>query len=287
MKYRLMTIVLMTCISLNITAQTNTFSRSAYIASYRLEVTYNKTTNLVFPAAITSVDKGSQDILAEKATGVENILRVKADIKDFSETSLSIITADGKLYSFVVEYAKQPSYLNINVAKISQQDSVVDHLPVNKEQLISSEPVINKSVLAMYSDSVIDKESNIHSIHRTNSKVNIALNGIYIHDDILFCRLSFKNNSSINYDIDQFHFYIRDKKTSKRTASQEIEMKALSIRGDTAVIKGMSKEQWIISLSKFTIPDNKYLSIEIMEKNGGRNLLLKVKNRHIMKARTI
>jgi conjugative transposon TraN protein len=276
----------MTCISLNIAAQTNTFSPSAYIASYKLEVTYNKTTNLVFPAAITSVDKGSQDILVEKATGVENILRVKADVKDFSETSLSIITSDGKLYSFVVEYAKQPSYLNINVAKISQEDSVIDHLPIN-QQLISSDPVIDKSILAMYSDSVIDKESNIYSIHTTNSKVTIALNGIYIHDDILLCRLSFKNNSNINYDIDQFHFYIRDKKTSKRTASQEIEMKALSIRGDTAVLKGMSKEQWVISLSKFTIPNNKYLSIEIMEKNGGRNLFLKVMNRHIMKAGTI
>lgn len=286
MKYRLITIVLMTCISLNIAAQTNTFSPSAYIASYKLEVTYNKTTNLVFPAAITSVDKGSQDILVEKATGVENILRVKADVKDFSETSLSIITSDGKLYSFVVEYAKQPSYLNINVAKISQEDSVIDHLPIN-QQLISSDPVIDKSILAMYSDSVIDKESNIYSIHTTNSKVTIALNGIYIHDDILLCRLSFKNNSNINYDIDQFHFYIRDKKTSKRTASQEIEMKALSIRGDTAVLKGMSKEQWVISLSKFTIPNNKYLSIEIMEKNGGRNLFLKVMNRHIMKAGTI
>ena len=286
--YRVTAIVLMISIPLKIAAQTgNTFSKSSYIESYKLEVTYNKTTNLVFPSAITSVDRGSSDILVQKAAGVENILRVKADVKDFAETSLSIITADGKLYSFVVDYSKQPSYLNINVAKISQQDSAINHPMVNKEQLIYSEPVMDKSALAMYSDSVISKKSNIHSIHTANSKVLIALNGIYIHEDILFCRLSFKNNSSINYDIDQLHFYICNKKKAKRTASQEIEIKPLFITGDTAMIRAVSKQPWVVALPKFTIPDGKYLSIEIMEKNGGRNLFLKVKNRIIIKAKSI
>jgi hypothetical protein len=44
---------------------------------------------------------------------------------------------------------------------------------------------------------------------------------------------------------------------------------------------------WVIALPKFTIPDGKYLSIQIMEKNGGRNLFLKVRNRKIMKAESI
>ena len=46
----------------------------------------------------------------------------------------------------------------------------------------------------------------MRSIHTENSKVSIALNGLYIHEDVLFCRLSFKNSSNINYDIDQFSF---------------------------------------------------------------------------------
>ncbi len=287
--YRVTAIVLTAYAAINnVKAQTaNAFSTSAYIASYKLEVTYNKTTNLVFPAAITSVDRGSQDILVQKAAGVENILRVKADVKDFAETSLSIITADGKLYSFIVDFVKQPAYLNINVANALQPISSKSDSSVKKEEVIYSEPVMNAAAVAMYSDSVMSKGSNIHSIHYENSKVSIVLNGIYIHEDILFCRLSFKNNSNINYDIDQFHFYIRDKKTSKRTASQEIEIKPLSITGDTAMIRAVSKQPWVVALPKFTIPDGKYLIIEIMEKNGGRNLFLKVKNRHIVKAGTI
>src|SRR6476659_3602301 len=123
--YRLFSIVLITCTSLSVSSQTtNIFSKSSYIESYKLEVTYYKTTNLIFPAAITSVDRGSQDILVQRATNVENILRIKADVKYFTETSLSVITADGKFYSFVVDYADQPAYLNINVNKVSK-DSIL------------------------------------------------------------------------------------------------------------------------------------------------------------------
>lgn len=224
--------------------------------------------------------------MVQKAIGVENILRVKADVKNFSETSLSIITADGKLYSFIVEYCQQPAYLNINVARITETDSVFIPVP-KKETVIYSAPGMNKASLALYADSILLNGSNMRAIHTENSKVSFSLNALYIHEDVMFLKLAFKNNSNINFDIDQMHFYIRDKVKTERTASQEIEIIPLSVTGNTNVIRGNSKEPLVIALQKFTIPDGKYLSIEIMEKNGGRNLFLKVKNRKIMKAKSI
>ena len=44
------------------------------IASYHMNVSFEKTSNLIFPAAIKSVDRGSEAVLAQKAPGVENIL---------------------------------------------------------------------------------------------------------------------------------------------------------------------------------------------------------------------
>ena len=277
--YRVFAIVLSTGISFGAAAQTaNVFSRSSYIDPYKLEVTYNKTTHLIFPAGITSVDRGSRDILVQKANFVENILSIKADVKDFTETSLTVITADGKLYSFVVGYSGEPSYLNIDVGRISGPDST---------KVMYSARGANKTVLWIYADSVMSKGSNMRAIHTENSKVSMALNALYIHEDVLFCELSLKNNSALNYDIDQLHFYIRDRKKADRTASQEIEIRPLSITGDTLMIRSESKQPCVIALPKFTIPDGKYLSIEMMEKNGGRNLFLKVKDRHIMKAKKL
>lgn len=274
-----LSIALITCITLTASAQTaNIFSRSSYIEPYKLEVTYNKTTNLIFPATITSVDRGSQDILVQKATGVENILRIKAGAENFAETNLSVITADGKLYSFVVGYISEPSYLNVDVKKILRVDSITE------EPIIYTAPSMNKSLLERFSDSVLSRGSNMRSIRAGSSKVSIALNALYIQEDVMFCKFLLKNKSNINYDIDQLHFYIRDRKKADRTASQEIKLHTLTIVGDTVVIRSESKVPWIIAFPKFTIPDGKYLSVEMMERNGGRNLFLKVKNRHIMKA---
>ncbi len=250
-----------------------TFSASSYVQSYCLEVTDNKTTNLIFPAAIKSVDRGSKDILVQKAGGVENILKVKADIKNFRETNLTVITSDGILYSFNVAYNEQPVYLSINVGNVAPG--------------IYSNPEINKTKLAEYAAGLLDSPSNIHTIIDNHAKVSLSLDAFYNTGDVIFSRLHLRNRSALNYDIDQFRFYIRDQQKSKLTATQEIEIKPLFISGDTIKIKGHAENTLIVALQKFTIPDSKYLAIELIEKNGSRNLFIKVKNRQIMKTQTI
>src|SRR5690349_3336266 len=117
MKRNLWAIVLVVmCLSVDLKAQTaKSFPQSAIQEPFQLEVAFSKTTHLVFPFSIISIDRGSASILARKAGGVENILKVKADQKGFEETSLSVITSDGKLYSFLVCYKDNPAYLNINL----------------------------------------------------------------------------------------------------------------------------------------------------------------------------
>lgn len=58
------------------------------------------------------VDLGSFDIIADKATGAENVVRIKAAVKGFEgETNFSVITADGCFYSFNVVYKDEPAQL--------------------------------------------------------------------------------------------------------------------------------------------------------------------------------
>ena len=92
-----------------------TFNR--VIPPYALEVTFSKTVHVIFPSAIRYVDLGSSDLLAAKADGTENVLRVKAALRDFSrESNLSVITEDGAYYSFNVKYADEPVKLSVEMA---------------------------------------------------------------------------------------------------------------------------------------------------------------------------
>lgn len=80
----LVIVIFFTLIKLQVFAQISLSTENiSVIKPYHLAVTYNKTTNLVFPYAIKSVDRGSKDILVQKAKDVENILQVKAGQKRF------------------------------------------------------------------------------------------------------------------------------------------------------------------------------------------------------------
>ena len=69
------------------------------IPPHALEVCYDKTTHIIFPAEITYVDLGNENLVAGLADGATNVLRVKSAFKSFKqETNLSVITEDGLYY---------------------------------------------------------------------------------------------------------------------------------------------------------------------------------------------
>jgi conjugative transposon TraN protein len=118
-------------------------------------------------------------------------------------------------------------------------------------------------------------------------QVRLQLNGLYSRDNVIFYQLEIQNHSPIRYDSEGLHFFIRDKQQARRTASQEIQITPLHRFGDAATIHGQSRQVLVLALPKFTIPDQKYLAIQLLEKNGGRHLLLKVHHRTLLKARPV
>ena len=114
-----------------------TFDRM--IPPYALEVTFYKTVHIIFPSAIKYVDLGSADIIAGKADGSENVLRVKAALRDFSrETNLAVITEDGSYYTYNVKYADEPVKLNIEMKDFLHDGEAVNR-PNNSQEVYLKE----------------------------------------------------------------------------------------------------------------------------------------------------
>ncbi|MDE3183092.1 MAG: conjugative transposon protein TraN [Bacteroidota bacterium] len=257
-------------------AQTNTTWQIKAIEPYHMAVAFSKTTNIIFPYSIVSVDIGSRDVLAQKAKGVENILQIKAAKESFPQTNISIITADGTLTSFILDYAEQPSVLSLSLVPEEKKNSIC----------ILSE-TFNEAEVQKYAKLASVSEGKISSIQDKRFGIRVKLNGLFIHDNIMYLRMSIANKTNINYDIDQLRFYVRDQKKAKRTATQEIEINPLYVKGNTAVIVGQTERVFVYAVPKFTIPDKKYLVIELMEKNGGRHLKIKVRNKTIVQAKLL
>jgi conjugative transposon TraN protein len=254
----------------------STASFSQQVVNKKLTVSYSKTTSLIFPFSITSVDRGTSDILAQKARGVENVLQVKAGRKKFPETNLTVITADGVLHQFTVTYSDTTSIQAINIAENGGKPFVILAKDVMNEQEIqfNSRRAIEENVSGK-----VDKENKY--------QMTFKLQDIFISDNTLYYRLDIRNKSAISYDIKSLKFLIRDRKKVKRTSSQEIEMVPLFIGNQSERIQGYGSATMVYAVKKFTIPDGKNLLINLFEENGGRHLSLKVENKDILKAKAL
>lgn len=248
-----------------------------FIQPYNVAVTFNKTTNLVFPYAIKSIDRGSRDVLVQKALNVENVLQVKAAKMGFSETNLTVVTEDGSLYPFLLNYSDAP----LNFSYVFSDKKIV----ASPVALFARDATTDE--IRKYGASVNSRERTIKRIKTEEGDVSIDLKGLYIHNEVIYFQFLLSNKSVATYDIQSLRFYIQDKKRIKRTAEQQVDMQPLYIIGNDTAIPNFSEQTLTVALPKFTIPDKKYLTIELMEKNGGRHLLLRLKNKIIIHAGAI
>ncbi|PTD15682.1 conjugative transposon protein TraN [Flavobacterium columnare] len=252
------------------------------IEPYRMEVTYDKTSHLIFPTAIRYVDLGSEFLIAGKAEDAENVLRVKASVRDFeAETNFSVITNDGRFYSFNVYYSSSPEALSYDLMTMQKAVDKENGNDVLFEELGNNSP----SLAGLLLETIYKNDKRIvKHIGAKSFGIQFTLKGIYIHNGKYYFHTELKNHTNVPFGIDFINFKIVDKKVAKRTVVQERPMIPLRTYKPLDEIGGKTTEQNVFLLDQFTIADDKVLLIEIFEKNGGRHQTLQVENSDLIKA---
>ena len=255
------------------------------IEPYQMEVTYDKTSHLIFPTGIRYVDLGSEYLIAGKAEDAENVLRVKASVRDFeSETNFSVITNDGRFYSFNVYYSSYPDVLSYDLLTMQKAVDKTNGNDVLFEELGNNSP----SLAGLLLETIYKNDKRIvKHIGAKSFGIQFILKGIYIHNGKYYFHTELGNRTNVPFEIDFINFKIVDKKIAKRTVVQERPMIPLRTYKPLDDINGKSTEQNVFLLDQFTIADDKILLIEIFEKNGGRHQTLQVENSDLIKARLI
>ena len=255
------------------------------IEPYRMEVTYDKTSHLIFPTAIRYVDLGSEYLIAGKAEDAENVLRVKASVRDFEpETNFSVITNDGRFYSFNVYYSSYPEAMSYDLLTMQKAVDRTNGNDVLFEELGNNSPSL--AGLLLEKKKKKDKRIVKH-IGAKSFGIQFILKGIYIHNGKYYFHTELRNKTNVPFEIDFINFKVVDKKVAKRTVVQERPLTPLRTYKPLDGIAGKSTEQNVFLLDQFTIADDKVLLIEIFEKNGGRHQTLQVENSDLIKARLI
>ena len=264
-----------------------TFERM--IPPHGLEVTYGKTVHILFPAEVRYVDLGSPDLIAGKADGAENVIRVKSTVKGFQgETNMSVITEDGCFYTFNVRYADEPLLLNVEMTDIIH-DGESANRPNNAQEVYLNELGSESPMLVRLIMKSIYRQDRrtVKHIGCKRFGVQYLLKGIYTHGGLIYFHTEIRNQSHIPFDVDYITWKIVDKKVAKRTAVQEQVVLPLRAQNYVTCVPGGKSERTVFAMAKFTIPDGKQLVVELCEKNGGRHQSFTIENEDLVRAREI
>lgn len=259
------------------------------IPPYGLEVCFDKTVHVIFPAGISYVDLGSTNIIAGKAPGSENVMRVKAAVKDFkTETNFSVITEEGSFFTFNVKYVKEPEKLSVEMKDFLHDGEAVNRpnnsLEVYLTELGNESPrlvwLINRAIYG-------NDRRIIKHIGSKQFGVEFTLKSIYTHNSMLYLHTQIRNATNVPFDIDFIRMKVVDKQVAKRTAVQESVIYPKRAFNNVTSVRGNTVERTVWAIDKITIPDDKVLIIELMEKNGGRHQAFTIENADLVRARLI
>lgn len=259
------------------------------IPPYGVEVTFDKTTTLIFPSSIKDVDLGSSNIVAARAQSSNNVLRVKAALRGFEkETNMSVITEEGSFYTFNIRYADEPVKLNIEMKDFMHDGEAVNRPNNSMEIYLKDLGSESPKVVHLIMRSIYHGDKRI--IKHIGSKrfgIQYLLKGIYTHNNLLYLHTQIKNESNVTFDIDFIRFKIVDKKLTKRTAIQETIIVPLRAFNYVTEVRGNSTRKTVFTIEKITIPDDKKLIVELYEKQGGRSQSFTIENADLVRAEKI
>ena len=258
------------------------------VLPYGLEVTFEKTVHLIFPAAIRYVDLGSQNIIAGKADDAENVLRVKAAVREFeTETNMSVICEDGSFYAYSVKYADEPKKLSIEMKDFLAPTE--GRLPSNRadiyfKELGSESPILVKLIMkSIYQN---DKRTIKH-VGAKQFGMRFLLRGLYAHNGLLYFHVRMDNESNMPYAVDFITFKVVDKKVAKHTAIQERILQPLRAFHQVMWIGAGRSERIVFALEQFTLSEDKQLEVTLYERNGSRTLTFYVEPEDLLLTKKI
>lgn len=270
------------------------------IRPLRIEAGFTKTVHILFPSPVTYIDIGSMDIIAGKADGAENVVRVKAAVRNFAaETNLTVITEDGGFFTFDVHYAENPAVSTLNLTVQDQQtegvkkpDAAGDPLPptpASEGRVLLREVGREKpaTVKRMLSDIYRQNRTDVKGIRTKKYGIVVEVLGIYVSNDVIYIHTCMYNDTNISFEMDSRHFIVADRKLAKRTAQQQTTLEILRVCNDPAVVRGHQRQRTVFALPKLTIPDDKVLLLEIVEKNGARHQTVEIAAKELLDAKLL
>ena len=165
------------------------------------------------------------------------------------------------------------------------KEAVTDKEILLLERNAYNNPSVSMSTADMtrFARRIWNSPAKIRNVGTKAHRMVMRLNNIYSVGDYFFIDFSIENRTNIRFDIDEIRVKLADKKLSKATNAQTIELTpALVLEAGKTFRHGYRN---VIVVKKLTFPNGKLLTIEMTEKQiSGRNISLNIDYEDVLAA---
>lgn len=241
-----------------------------------LTVNENVTTVITASEPVRFVDISTDKVVGDQP--INNTIRLKP--KEGMETN-----KDGDILAVVtiVTERYRSQYALIYTSRL--EEAVTDKSIALDERIPYNNPAVSMSTADMvkYAREIWTSPARNRNVSTRMHRMTMRLNIIYSVGEYFFLDFSVDNRTNIKFDIDQLRVKLQDKKTSKATTVQTIELTPELVLDPVKSFRYGYRN--VIVIKKMTFPNDKILTIELSEKQiSGRTIFLSVEYEDVLNA---
>ena len=261
-------------LALGITFSATAFAQQAYEEMKLLTVNEQVTTVITASEPIRFVDISTDKVAGDQP--INNTIRLKPKEAGHADGDiLAIVT--------IVTERYRTQYGLIYTTRMNE--AVSDKEIQLQERQAYNNPAVTMSTEAMYNyaRTIWNSPAKFRDVSIKQHRMVMRLNNIYSVGDYFFIDFSITNKTNIRFDIDELRVKLADKKVSKATNNQIIELQPeLVLEQAKSFHHGYRN---VLVIKKLTFPNDKILTIELSEKQiSGRTIHLNIDYEDVLSA---
>lgn len=253
-------------------------------ATANAQQTYEEMEQLTVNEQVTTVITASEpirfvDISTDKVAGdqpINNTIRLKpkeAGHEDGDVLAIVTIVTERYRCQYALIYTTR-----MTEAVTSKEVELIERYAYNN-------PAVSMSTEDMYryARQIWTSPAKFRNVSNKMHRMTMRLNNIYSVGDYFFLDFSIDNRTNIRFDIDEIRIKLADKKVSKATNSQIVELKPeLILEQSKSFLHGYRN---VMVIKKLTFPNDKVLTIEMTEKQiSGRTIAINIDYEDVLSA---
>lgn len=255
-------------------AHTAAHAQCTYEDMEQLTVNEQVTTVITASEPIRFVDISTDMVAGDQP--IDNVIRLKPKEAGHEDGEvLGIVT--------IVTERYRTQYALLYTTRMTEAVTSKEVEPAERNAYRNPAVSLSTEDMYRYARRIWTSDAKFRHVGNKMHRMTMRLNNIYAVGEYFFIDFSIENRTNIRFDIDEIRLKLADKKVSKATNSQIIELKPeLVLEQSKSFLHGYRN---VLVVKKLTFPNDKVLTIEMTEKQiSGRTISIHIDYEDVLSA---